>query len=149
MVTEGGCLMVELIEFPTNKVAPDYLPQPGDDYEAYGLWHKVKPPMLAFVFADWSMRTFRYDKLGYAGFKFLGNDEDGGEITLTFVDPLGWADVIITGPGLFHLFSSIGGDCVRWIWEVPKERAIVNGAPVVHSIVIHRIDDARKAGTIP
>ena len=45
--------MVDLIEFPTNKVAPDSLPDAGDKYEAFGLSQKLKPPMLTFVFPDW------------------------------------------------------------------------------------------------
>jgi hypothetical protein len=33
--------MVDLIDYPTNKVKPDSLPESGDKYEAHGLAHKL------------------------------------------------------------------------------------------------------------
>lgn len=128
--------MVDLIEFPTNKVAPDSHPQPGDQYEAYGLAHKIQPFMLTLVFPDWSMTALPYLKLERMEFKPLGED---GEcvITLLFGGSLGGDEVVITGRNLYDLYFDIGDHHVHWLWELPKDRAAAApDAPVVHAIDI-------------
>jgi hypothetical protein len=69
--------MVELIEFPTNSVAEDALPQPGDAYEAFGLAHRIKPVSLAFIFSDWSIKKIPYGPMGIHDFIPLGDDASG------------------------------------------------------------------------
>jgi hypothetical protein len=133
--------MVDLIEFPANTVAPDSLPEPGDKYQAFGLAHKFKPPMLTFIFPDWSMTSLAYDGMGMMNVTPLDDDPDGrGEcrISLAFgrkaVDA---AIVVITGRNLFDPFSYLGYHRIHWVWELPKDRAAAaEGAPVVHSIEI-------------
>jgi hypothetical protein len=140
--------MVEVIDYPTNKVKPDELPEPGDKYEAYGLVHKFKPPMLCFVFPDWRMTAFPYDAMSMGEFKPLGGDGDCyGEcvITLHFTSkmPDGGAVVIITGRNLHDFFGHLGNHHVRWLWALPEQFARADeGAPVVHSIEVKEADHA-------
>jgi hypothetical protein len=101
--------MVDLIDYPTNKVEPDCLPEPGDKYEAYGLAHKFKPPSLCFVFPDWSMVAIPYARAGMSSFKPLdeGSDCHGKcVIALLFDTPPGLGTVVvITGSNLHDLFG--------------------------------------------
>jgi hypothetical protein len=133
--------MVDLIEFPTNKVAPDSLPDAGDKYEAFGLSQKFKPAMLTFVFPDGAMTSLAYDGLGMMNLRPLDDNPDGrGECMVSLSFGRKAADaaiVVITGRNLYDLFADLGYHRVHWIWEMPKGRAVAaDGAPVVHSIEI-------------
>jgi len=134
--------MTNVIEFPSSRVKPDCLPQPGDRYQAYGIWEKIKPSAMVLVFPDWSMTWFSYDKLGHGGFSILNDecDRDGdGEIQVAFGGIDRFYDIIITGHNIFGLFQRLSNRDVRWVWELPKSRAAVkDGQPVVHSVEIRK-----------
>jgi hypothetical protein len=134
--------MTDVIEFPSKQVEADFLPQAGDRYQAYGLCHKFKPFMVAFVFPNWSMEMFPYSRQGTGSFRILNDKRDGNgdaEITLTFGTIGGFCfyEIIITGCNILDLFQGLGDQVVKWVWEMPKERAAVKeGEPVIHSIEI-------------
>lgn len=132
--------MTEVIEFPAARVKADHLPQPGDRYQAYAPYHEFKPPRIAFVSPDWSIRFFRYDHLGHLGFRILNGQADrdsDGMISMAFAGACLLYDIDITGFNIFGLFFDIGHHTVNWVWELPKERAAAKpGEPVVHAIDI-------------
>ncbi len=140
--------MVEVIDYPTNKVKPDYLPEPGDQYEAYGLAYKFMPPTIQFVFPDWSMMGFPYARAGMCSFSLLGDDGDcDGECVITLVfdskTPGLGAVVVITGRNLHDFFWHYGNHQVHWVWALPEQYASAGeDAPVVRSIEVKEADSA-------
>ena len=132
--------MTEVIEFPAAGAEVDFMPQPGNRYQAYALYDESKTPMLAFVFPDWSMTALPYDQLKRFDFRLLGEDADrdgNAVIEMTFGSVKGIYEVVITGHNIFGLCFNLGDHTVTWIWELPKNRAAVtDGKPVVHSIDI-------------
>jgi hypothetical protein len=143
---DGAVVMVDVIDYPANRVKSDCLPEPGDKYEAYGLAHNFKPPSLHFVFPDWSMVCFPYGRSGMSSFKPLGDAGDcHGEcvITLLFDAPGVGTMVIITGSNLHDFFWHYGQQQVRWVWALPEQFARAEeGAPVIYSIEIKEADRA-------
>jgi len=138
--------MVNLIEFPANKVASDSLPEPGDAYEAYGLAHRSAPPMIAFVHADGAMTGFPYDALSFMHFRPLdsaGEEEGECVITLAFGSKLpdGGATVVITGRNLRDFFGYFALHQVRWLWSLPEDQAVAeDGSPLVRTMELKEID---------
>ena len=133
--------MVDLIEFPAHTVAPDSLPETGDKYQAFDLAYKFKPPMLTFVFNDWSMTSIAYDGLSMMNARMFDDDPEGrGECMISMAfgrKATEAAIVVITGRNLCDLFEYLSYHRLHWIWELPKDRAAAaEGAPVVHSIEI-------------
>ena len=137
--------MADLITFPTQKVAPDALPQPGDAYEAYGVSGEFLPFMLTIVFAEGPVEGFAYADLERMQFRPEGEDGEGeGTITLVFGESLG--AVVVTGLHLSRLFFEIGNHRVHWLWEWPKGRAAVaDNAPVVHRVELRAHGEASGA----
>jgi hypothetical protein len=141
--------MADVVDFPAREVAPDCLPQPGDRYHAYALWHHFEPPMIAFVFSTWGMTALRYD--GLVGDTFRPLSEDGSYdgkcvISLTFCGVSGAVKAVITGRNLYRLYSDLAEHRVHWLWELPEGRAVVgDGEPVIRSIIIQ---DAAPCGDI-
>jgi hypothetical protein len=145
--------MADLIEYPTNKVAPDALPAPGDKYEAFGLAHKLQPPSLVLVFYDWSMHAYPYDGMGMSCFDLLNEDGDcDGECAITLTNgkaPGSGIIAVITGWNVLDLFGHVGDRRVRWIWEFPKDRAAAaKGAPVVRSIDVKEATPSNLAALL-
>ena len=123
---DGADLMVDVIDYPTNKVKPDCLPEPGDRYEAYGLAHEFKPPTLIFVFPDWSMVSIPYARAGMSRFKPLGEEGDcHGECVITMQFDTGGPGtaVVITGSNLHDFFWHYGDHDLRWLWALPEQFA--------------------------
>jgi hypothetical protein len=141
--------MTDVIDFPATQVQADFLPQPGNRYQAYALHHQFKSPSFTFVFQDWSMSSFPYDQLGSGRFSIL-NDEcnrDGdGAISMNIGNAGSWYEVVITGHNIFGLYYKLFNHEVNWVWELPKDRAAVkNGEPVVHSIEIKEGTTKKRA----
>ena len=102
--------MADVIEYPSNRVEQDFVPQPGDRYEAYGLWHKIKPMSIFFVFADWTMQAFRCDQMEHFFFGLLNDKDDvhgRSVLTLSFGTAMGLYEVVITGDNIFGLCSNL------------------------------------------
>jgi hypothetical protein len=146
--------MADLIEFPGSKVAPDFLPEPGNRYEAYGRALKVKPVSLSFVFADWSMTSLPYAGLQRLKLRSLdGSGNPNGECVLTLVFGGKRGDyaalATITGHDLYEPYWATGEHLIHWFWEMPKTGAAVpEGSPVVHTIDIREGDSRTVAALL-
>jgi hypothetical protein len=144
--------MAEVIDYPTGKVEPDSLPEPGNQYEAYRLADEFDPPTINFILPDWSMTGLPYKNLSRMSFKPLGAQGDcHGEcaITLEFGSRAfpGLATVAsIAGAGLYDFYWHLGNHQVHWLWALPGQYAkAAEGAPVVHAIDITEADRAGLA----
>ena len=136
--------MGDVVEFPAREVAPDCLPVPGDRYRPYGLWQRFQPPMLTFVFASRSITAVRYDRLEQFGLRALSDDGNyDGEcmIRLLFGRVSGGTEIVITGYGLYPLYSALSSYRVHWVWERPGDEVATGRDELeVRSITINRID---------
>ena len=132
--------MVQVIEYPRNRVRPGALPQPGNTYQAYGLAHQAETPSITLVFPDWSTASFAYAQSGLGHFKPMGADNDGrGDcvITLQFRTGRPGTAVVIAGSNLFQFYGHYCYRRVRWLWALPEGFAQADeGAPVIRSIEV-------------
>jgi hypothetical protein len=110
--------MSKIIDFPSGRVKPYSLPQPGDRYQAYGLWDEVQPPAMMFVFPDWGLNWLNYAELGHGDFRILNDegDRDGhSAFTLNFGRARDRHEAVITGYNIFDLCFRLFHHDVKWI----------------------------------
>jgi hypothetical protein len=137
--------MADVVDFPARNVEPDSLPEAGDRYQAYGLWHRFESPMLVLIFSTWMMKALRYDGLERHNFKPLGKDRDGDcIIRLDFSGMSVSVEAVIAGRKLYRLYADLAEHRVHWLWEPPEGRAAVGeGEPVIRSITMRNAIPSR------
>lgn len=125
--------MVDLIEFPTPIKDPHALPEKGDDYRAFAPVTAQPHFMLAFVFPDGSLTSYRFSDLQQMNFTPAKMTQTCDILNLRFslTRATGLVDVRVEGRNFFDHCYHLGEQQIRWLrmlppgWEVNDPRAAV------------------------